>query len=126
MGSLYAGNRMSVRYGDRPTLSGERLVIVEHRMLNHTMLKVYRGPHTTVLAEINGVRVRNRSHSVRVRRDANGPYVEFTFDGRPANVVVFNRKEVNDATAEILADNGIGQLCEPDTPPVWNSPKKAN
>ena len=35
MSSLYSGNPMFVRYGDRPAFPGERLVIIGHPMFTH-------------------------------------------------------------------------------------------
>jgi len=124
MSILYAGNPMLVRYGDRPAFPGERLVIVAHPMFTHKLSKGYHINHTTALAEMNGVRIRNLKHLVEVLRDATEPYVEFTFHGRFSEAVVFKRKEVQDATEEILSENGIRQQCSPDIAPVWNQAKK--
>ena len=44
MNSLYAGNPMLVRYGDRPAFPGERLVIIGHPMFTHKISKGYHDP----------------------------------------------------------------------------------
>ena len=126
MSSLYAGNPMFVRYGDRPAFPGERLVIIGHPLFTHKISKGYKTPYTTAVAEINGVRIRNLKHLVEVLRDATEPFVEFTFHGKFSEAVVFKRKDVQDATEEILSDNGIRQQCSPELAPVWNQPKKTN
>ena len=77
----------------------------------------------TALAEVNGVPVRNLKHLVETLRDATGEFVEFTFRNRDRELIVFRRKEVLEATEEILNDNGIRRQCSADITPIWNQGK---
>jgi S1-C subfamily serine protease len=126
MSSLYAGNPMFLRYGDRPAFPGERLVLIGHPMFNHKISQGYHASYTAAIAEINGVRIRNLKHMVEVLRDGTDPFVEFTFHGKNSDAIVFKRKAVQDATEEILNDNGIRQQCSPDIAPLWQQAKKTN
>ena len=114
---------MFTRYGDRPAFPGERIVIVPHPMFTHKMSKGYSDPYADAVAEVNGVRIRNLAHLVEVIRDATGEYIEFTFQGRATDAIVFNRKEALEATEDILSDNGIRQQCSPDIAPIWKRPE---
>jgi S1-C subfamily serine protease len=123
MNGLYAGNPMFVRYGDRPAFPGERLVIIGHPPFVHKLSKGYHIQYAVTLGEINGVHIRNLKHAVEVIRDATGEFVEFTFQGRNAQSVVFKRKDVEDAMEGILSDNGIRQQFSADIAPIWNRAK---
>jgi S1-C subfamily serine protease len=123
MNSLFAGNPLFTRYGDRPAFPEERIVLVAHPMFTHKISNGYRDPFTNAVAQVNGVRVRNLRHMVEVLRDATGEFVEFTFHGNFTDTIVFKRKEAMDATEEILNDNGIRQQCSPDIAPIWNQAK---
>jgi hypothetical protein len=43
--------------------------------------------------------------------------------GKSSENVVFRRKEVLDATEDILKDNGIRKQYSPDIAPIWNRKK---
>jgi PDZ domain len=62
-------------------------------------------------------------HAVEVLRDATGEFVEFTFQGRNAQSVVFKRKDAEDAMEGILNDNGIRQQFSAEIAPIWNRAK---
>jgi S1-C subfamily serine protease len=121
---MYQSNPMFTRYGDRPAFPGERIVIVPHPLFTHKMSKGYEVRFADAVAEVNGIRIRNLKHLVKVICDATGEYLEFTFQGHAANTFVFKRQEALDATDEILGDNGIRQQCSPDIAPIWNEGKK--
>jgi S1-C subfamily serine protease len=117
---LNASNPIYTRYGERPAFAGERLVVVCHPMFTHKISKGYKGPYTDVVAMVNGIQVRNLKHLVTTLRNSTGEFIEFKFHGSYADTIVFNRKEVLDATEEILNDNGIRQQYSTDIGPVWN------
>jgi S1-C subfamily serine protease len=120
---LYTANPLFVRYGDRPAFPSERIVIIAYPMLTHKISKGYDINYTAAVAEVNGLHIRNLKHMVEVIRDATGEFIEFTFHGNETDKIVFNRKEVLDATEEILNDNGIRQQCSPDITPIWSQKK---
>jgi S1-C subfamily serine protease len=117
---MYQSHPMFTRYGDRPAFPGERIVIIPHPMFTHKLAKGYDDPYVDAVAAVNGIRIRNLAHLVEVIRDATGEFIEFTFQGRATDTIVFKRKEARDATDEILSDNGIRQQCSPDIAPIWN------
>jgi len=125
MSSLYSGNPMFTRYGDRPTFAGERLVIIGHPLFSHKISKGYRTPYSAAVAEVNGVRIRNLKHLVEVVRDSTEAFVAFRFQGKGSDTIVLKRADVPGATEEILSDNGIREQCSADVAPLWNRAKKS-
>ncbi len=117
------GNPLIRRYGDRPAFADERIVIVALPMFTHRISKGYKSQYAHAVAEVNGVSIRNLKQMVGVLRDVSGEFVEFTFLGKYTENVVFKRKEVLDATEEILNDNGIRKQYSPDIAPIWNQKK---
>ncbi len=120
---LYTENPAFTRYGDDPAFAGERIVIVPSPMFSHKIGKGYTDPYTQAVSTVNGVRIRNLGHLLEVLRDATGDLVEFSFYGRHAEKIVFNRKEALAATEDVLNDNGIRQQCSPDMAKVWDISK---
>jgi PDZ domain len=118
LGWVYAQNPMFIHYGDRPVFPGERIVIVGHPLFTHRLSKGYDVSYAPAVAAINGVRIRNLKHAVEVIRNLSSKYIEFTFQGKSTDAIVFKRKEALDATEEILSDNGIRQQHSPDLAPV--------
>jgi S1-C subfamily serine protease len=118
-----SANPIYTRNDDRASSPGERLVVVASPMFTHKISKGYEDPYTHTVAAVNGTRIRNLKHLVEVLRDARGEFVEFTFQGHFVDKLVFNRKEVLDATEEILSDNGIRQQCSPEMVKVWDISK---
>jgi hypothetical protein len=108
------------RYGDRPAFADERLVILAHPMFTHKISTGYKSPYADAVDKVNGVHIRNLKHLVETLRDATGEFVEFAFLGRYNELLVFKRKEVLDATEEILSDNGIRQQYSANVAPIWN------
>ena len=45
----------------------------------------------------------------------------FQFDHRDGEALVFRRKEIVDATEDILTDNGVRAQGSPDMLEVWNA-----
>jgi S1-C subfamily serine protease len=121
---IFTQNPLFIRYGDRPTFPGEHIVIVGHPLFTHKLSKGYDLSAAPAVATINGIRIRNLKHAVEVIRDSTAEYLELTFHGKETDMLVFKRKELVDATEEILSDNGIRQQCSADIAPVWNQAKK--
>jgi S1-C subfamily serine protease len=120
---LYTGIPAFTRYGDDPAFVGERIVIVPTPMFSHKIGKGYSDPYTQAVSTVNGVRIKNLRHLVEVLRDGKEDSIEFTFHGQFADKIVFNRKEVLEATEEVLTDNGIRHQCSTDLAKVWDLSK---
>jgi len=121
--SVYSGNPIFTRYGDRPAFTSERIVIVAYPMFTHKISKGFEDPYADALAEVDGVPIRNLKHLVESLRDATAEFVEFTFHNRDRELIVFRRREVLEATEEILNDNGIRRQCSADITAIWNQGK---
>jgi hypothetical protein len=115
--------RSAVRRLDRVQFPGEELVLVAGPMFAHKIAKGYGDPVGQVVKEVNGVPVKNLRHLVELLRDATGEYLTFRFAEEGAELLVFNRAEMDKATAEVLEDNGIapGRRCSEDMLRVWKT-----
>ncbi len=109
------------RWGDAPAFDGESLVLVSSPFFPHKLSKGYSNPIAHVIASVNGIPIKNLNHLVEVLRDAKEEFVTIEFVNRRAETLVFSRKEMLDATDEILTDNGIRSQGSPDTLAIWNA-----
>lgn len=73
-----------------------------------------------MVASVNGVPIRNLRHLVEVLRDARDEYVIFRFAEDGAETLVFRRKELEAATAEVMSENGIPRRGTPEVLAVWS------
>ena len=73
----------------------------------HRISKGYTSPASYVVDAVDGTKVRNLRHLVELLRDSKGERTTITFIDKSSEVFVFDRKEVLDATEEILDENGI-------------------
>jgi hypothetical protein len=113
-----------LRRYDKPSFDGEELVVVSAPMFPHRITKGYDDPNASVLTEVNGVRVKSLRHLVEILRDAKESQVVFKFGRsrrRGQETMVFNRKEIVNATEEILNDNGIRYPYSEDIRPIWEN-----
>jgi hypothetical protein len=105
---LYSSNSpMLNRRMDREQFPGEELVAVTAPMFVHKISKGYSDPAGRVVREVNGVKIKNLRHLVETIRDCPDEYLTFRFFEEGSDVVVFDRKEMDKATEEILEENGI-------------------
>jgi S1-C subfamily serine protease len=117
------GSPLVTRRGDRPKFEGEQLVVVASRMFPHRIGKGYSDPFIHVVKEINGVKIKNIRHLVETLRDTKDKYVRIVFDDHNSETIVFDRKEVLNATEDILSDNGVRQQASEDLLPIWKKEK---
>ena len=105
---LYAGNSpvLSRRY-DRVRFPGEELVVVTAPMFTHKITKGYHDPAGKVVGEVNGVKIKNLRHLVETLRDCKDEFLTFRFADEGSAILVFDRKEMDKVTEEILEENGI-------------------
>jgi len=114
------GNPLATRRGDKVAFPGEELVIVSAPMFPHRIGKGYSNPIAKVVKDVDGVRIKNLRHLVEALRDAKGKYITITFDDRNSETLVFDRKEILQATDEILSDNSVRQQGSEDVMSVWS------
>jgi S1-C subfamily serine protease len=106
--TLYGSNSplLSRRF-DRVQVPGEELVVVTRPMFDHKIARGYDDPVGRVVTEVNGVRVRNLVHLVETIRDSTDSYLKFRFADEASEILVFDRKEMDRVTEDILEENGI-------------------
>jgi hypothetical protein len=76
-------------------------------MFGHKIAKGYANPVGKVVADVNGVQIKNLRHLVETLRDCKDEYLTFRFADAWSELLVFDRQEMERATEEILEDNGI-------------------
>ena len=103
---------------DTVTFEDEELVLVTAMLPPQAM--GYEDPSGQVVSHVNGIRIRNLSHLLRVLLDAKESYVEFRFADRYAETLVFRRQEMTAALNDVLSDNGIRNACSPDLAADWS------
>ncbi len=107
------------RSGDHTRFPGEELVAITTPLLPHRVARGYDDPVGQVVESVNGVPIRNLRHLVQVLRDAREEYVTFRFAEDVVETLVFPRKELEAATAEVMAENGIPRRATPELMAVW-------
>ena len=114
------GSPLATRRGDKAAFPGEELVIVSAPMFPHRTGKGYSSPMAKVVKDVDGVRIKNLRHLVETLRDAKDKYVIISFDDRNSETLVFDRKEILQATDEILSDNSVRQQGSEDVLSIWS------
>jgi S1-C subfamily serine protease len=121
--ALYGSNSPLVaRRFDRVRFSGEELVVVTRPMFDHKIAKGYGDPVGRVVEEVNGIRVKNLVHLVETIRDSTDAYLRFRFAEEGSELLVFDRKEMDRVTEEIMEENGIAptRRGSAETLRAWN------
>jgi S1-C subfamily serine protease len=116
-----AGSPLATRLGDTPAFDGEELVIVSSPSFPHKLVKGYSNLGGKVVRTVNDTAIKNLKHLVEVLRDSKTDFIKIDFAGRYSETTIFPRKDMVNATEEILTDNGIRSKGSPDTLAVWNS-----
>jgi hypothetical protein len=117
------------RRQDRPAFDNEELVVVASPLFPHRITKGYDDPNRSVISEVNGVPVRNLRHLVELLRDNRDEQISFKFASSGVlthETMVFNRKDLLDATGKILEENGIRYPYSQDLRAVWEAAPTAN
>ncbi len=107
------------RWRDAPQFEGEELVVVTSRMFSHKITKGYDDAIFATVADVDGIAVRNLAHLVEILRDGTSRFVEFRFHDNAQETLVFERDAIEDATEDILSDNGIRHECSEDLRELW-------
>jgi S1-C subfamily serine protease len=103
---------------------GEALVVVSSPFFPHNIAKGYGNPKARVVRSVNGTPIKNLAHLVAVLRDLTDEFVTFEFEGRDGESLVFRRKEMTQATDDVLTDNGVRSQGSPDVLAIWNGSSK--
>jgi S1-C subfamily serine protease len=113
------------RATDRIRFPGEELVAVTTPLLPHPIGKGYGDPIGQVIASVDGVAIRNLRQLVGVLRDGRSEYVTIRFADEHSETLVFRRREIEAATSEVMAENGIPRRATADALGVWNGKPSA-
>lgn len=109
---------------DRPAFENEELVAVVSPLFPHRITRGYDDPNRSVLSEVNGVPVKNLRNLVEILRDNRDEQISFKFAAAGVlthETMVFNRRELMEATDKILEENGIRFPYSADLRPVWEA-----
>jgi S1-C subfamily serine protease len=109
------------RRADAPDAEREELVLVSSPFFPHKLAKGYANPSGSVLASVNGVRVRSLRQLVALLRDQKDDFVTFEFEQRGGEALVFPRKDMIASTEDILTDNGVRAQGSADMLEVWRA-----
>lgn len=104
---LRRSSPLVTRLTDNATDEQEQLIVIASRMFSHKITKGYEDPFSWVLKDINGIKIKNMSHLVKVIQETKSPYIEFNFEGNFVETMIFRKNEMDQATEDILSDNGI-------------------
>ena len=111
------GSPLASTADERVTIPGEELVVVTAPFLAHRIVRGYGDPFGLVVKDVDNVKIKHLKHLVEVLRDGKGEFLTIRFHGDFAETLVFPRKAVEEATAGLMAENGIpkrGTDAEPD------------
>ena len=108
------------RMFEGPAFPGEELVVISSPFLSHQLSRGYSNPQGNVVATVNGIPIKNLRHLVTVLRDATEDFIVIDFPHVEREALVFPRKELLDATGDILNENGIRSQGSPELMKLWN------
>jgi S1-C subfamily serine protease len=115
-----ASSPLIKRLFDAPAFPGEELVVVCSPFLPHRIANGYSNPQGSVVDSVNGIAIRNLAHLVTVLRDARDEFIAIHFANTEGEDLVFRRKEMLDATSDLLNENGIRSQGSPELMKIWN------
>lgn len=114
-GALTASrNPIVTRLGQEASFEGEQIITLPSPFFPHRVTKGYELGILPVLNTVNGVEVKNLKHLAELLRDAEGEFIEFDFAGRTNETLVFDRKDLEDSTEDVLDDAGIRSRASDD------------
>ena len=109
---------------DKPAFDKEELVVVAAPLFPSRITKGYDDPNRSVVSEVNGTPVKNLRHLVEILRDSQDERITFKFASSGVlthETMVFNRKDLIEATGKILEENGIRYPYSPDLRTLWEA-----
>jgi len=90
-------------------------------MFSHKVTKGYNSKASGmgIVSHVNDVPVKNLVHLVELLRDNTNQFVTLRFANTQSERLVFDKKEIETATEDILSENGIRAQCSDDLKEVW-------
>jgi hypothetical protein len=119
--SAMVGSPLATLSENRARFPGEELVVVTAPLLAHRVARGYDDPFGQVVKDVDGVKIKNLRHLVEVLRDGKSEFLTIRFHGEIAETLVFPRKALEEATAVLMAENGIPKRGTDDVMSVWNA-----
>jgi len=120
----YQPSPLITRRYDKPAFENEELIVVASPLFPSRLTRGYDDPNRAVLSEVNGVKVKNLRHLVELLRDSRDEQISFKFASSGVlthETMVFNRADLQEATAKVLEENGIRYPYSPDLRTVWEA-----
>lgn len=114
------GSPLISRADDRVEFPGEELVVVTAPMLAHKIAKGYSDPFGQVVSEVDGVKVKNLHHLVELLRQGKEEFVTIRFFGDLSETMIFRRGGIEEATEQVMSENGIPRRGSEGVMAVWN------
>lgn len=108
------------RLRDRPAFEGEEIVIIPIRLFPHATSRGYRSVAMATVSSVDGHKVKSLAHLAELLRDASGEFVEIHLGGNYPKLV-FDREAAEEATEEILTDEGIRRRGSKEILDIWNA-----
>jgi len=108
------------RLYDLPAEPGEQLVVIATRMFPHPITKGYDNRPLGVIDKVNGTEIKSLMQLAKVLRDCDDEFLRFETADRNESLV-FRRKEIAQATEEILVDEGIRYQASEELRKVWEA-----
>jgi S1-C subfamily serine protease len=115
------GSPIVTRINDDVAFEGEELTGVFSPMFSHKITKGYNSKASGmgIVSHVNDVPVKNLVHLVELLRDNTNQFVTLRFANTQSERLVFDKKEIETATEDILSENGIRAQCSDDLKEVW-------
>lgn len=105
--------------GEKPRAEREELVVVSSPFFPHKTVIGYSNRFGSVIHSVNKVPVRSLAHLVTLLRDSKDELIVIHFDQRGGETMVLRRKDMMDATENVLSDNGIRMQGTKDMMDIW-------
>jgi S1-C subfamily serine protease len=118
---LYWNSPLVNRYTDLPRFDGESLVAITCPFFPHKIMKGYPDLTGQVVKSVNGTAISNLVHLVKVLRNSKEDFIDIEIETKDQTHLIFRRTEIEAATEEILANNGIRSRGSPEILAIWNA-----
>lgn len=114
---LWLNSPILKRLYDPPTEPGEELVVIATRLFPHAIAKGYDN-RLGVVKSVNGVAIKNVRQLGELLRDSSDEFLRFEMADRNESLV-FRRSEIEEATEQILTDEGIRYQASEQLREIW-------
>ncbi len=115
---INSSSPIATRGASARTFDGEELVIAP-TLFPHEITHGYESAALGILESVNGIKIKNLRHLVRILRTLDDEFVTFLWADSATETMVFRRSEITEATEEVLEVNGIRAQYSKDLRDVW-------